>query len=236
MRGSTTPTLPGGPSRPPWTPSGQPYRRWLPGWQRFRRCIATRGAFALLVDTIEQGALRSPLATLDQSAFVPLDPDRCSAPASTKGRCRLSLWKLIDPWAQGTYCAGDLSRGERARKAGVPTAYGAGMARKKRAPPISYRPPAQMRDEFTARVRNSGLSINGYITRAVFAGDAPRTRPQPRLDRAMAATLLAQAAGIADQLSKFPEGTTERDEALRACREELLLIRTFLMQLAGREP
>lgn len=93
-----------------------------------------------------------------------------------------------------------------------------------------------MRDEFTARVRNSGLSVNGYITRAVFAGEAPRTRPQPQLDRATAATLLAQAAGIADRLAALPDGVAERDETLCACREELLLIRTFLMQLAGREP
>ena len=110
------------------------------------------------------------------------------------------------------------------------------MARKRRAPPISYRPPAKLLDEFTARVRNSGLSINGFITRAVFAGEAPRARSKPSLDRATAATLLAQAAAISDRLAGLPEGTQERDEALRACREELLLIRTFLIQLAGREP
>ena len=129
-----------------------------------------------------------------------------------------------------------MPRGERARKGGGPTAYGAGMARKKRAPPISFRPPANMRDEFAARVRNSGLSVNGFITRAVFAGEAPRTRPKPRLDGATAATLLAQAAAIADRLAAMPDDTPTREETLRVCREELLLIRTFLMQLAGREP
>jgi hypothetical protein len=118
------------------------------------------------------------------------------------------------------------------------------MARKKRAPPISYRPPEKLRDEFAARVRNSGLSLNGFITRAVFAGAAPRARSKPALDHATAAMLLAQAAAIADRLSTLPESASgdsqERDEAfdeaLHACREELLLIRTFLMQLAGREP
>jgi hypothetical protein len=110
------------------------------------------------------------------------------------------------------------------------------MARKKRAPPISYRPPAKLRDEFAARVRDSGLSISGFITRAVFAGIAPRARPRPALDRAGAATLLAQAALIADRLAAIPEGSEAREETLRACRDELLLIRTFLMQLAGREP
>jgi hypothetical protein len=93
-----------------------------------------------------------------------------------------------------------------------------------------------MRDEFAARVRNSGLSINGFITRAVFAGEAPRARPKPSLDRATAATLLAQAAAIADRLAAMPEGSEASEETLRECREELLLIRTFLMQLAGREP
>ncbi|WP_218669481.1 hypothetical protein [Hydrogenophaga sp. H7] len=110
------------------------------------------------------------------------------------------------------------------------------MARKKRAPPISYRPPAKLRDEFAARVRDSGLSVSGFITRAVFAGVAPRARPKPSLDRAAAATLLAQAAAIADRLGTLPQGSQEGDEVVQACREELLLIRTFLMQLAGREP
>lgn len=110
------------------------------------------------------------------------------------------------------------------------------MARKKRAPPISYRPPADLREEFAARVHASGLSTNGYITRAVFSGQAPRAKPKADLDRTAAATLLAQSAAIADRLSTLSDGTAERDDALRACREELLLIRTFLMQLAGREP
>lgn len=131
---------------------------------------------------------------------------------------------------------GLVPHGERARKEGAPTAYGAGMARKKRAAPISYRPPAQLREEFHRRVRNSGLKANAFITRAVFAGEAPRARPQSPLDRASAARLLAQAATIADRLSALPESPAERDEALSACRDELRLIRTFLMQLAGREP
>ena len=110
------------------------------------------------------------------------------------------------------------------------------MARKKRAPPVSYRPPADLREEFAARVHASGLTTNAYITRAVFSGQAPRSKPKPGLDRTAAATLLAQAAVISDRLTSVSDGETEREEALRACREELLLIRTFLMQLAGREP
>jgi len=110
------------------------------------------------------------------------------------------------------------------------------MARKKREAPVSYRPPAKLRDEFQTRVRNSGLSANAFITRAVFAGEAPRARPKTRLDRVTAATLLAQAASITDRLAGLSEGTPASDETLCACRDELLLIRTFLMQLAGREP
>lgn len=72
--------------------------------------------------------------------------------------------------------------------------------------------------------------------RAVLTGKAPRAKAKASLDRTTAATLLAQSAAIADRLSNLSDGTAERDDALRACREELLLIRTFLMQLAGREP
>ena len=168
---------------------------------------------------------------------MPLDPDRGFVPGDDQSEMSALPLETHRPFGAGDALRfAVMPRGERARKGGVPTAYGACMARKKRAPPISYRPPVSMRDEFAARVRNSGLSVSGFITRAVFAGEAPRARPQPRLDRATAATLLAQAAAIADQLAAMPDGTPERDETLRACREELLLIRTFLMQLTGREP
>jgi hypothetical protein len=129
-----------------------------------------------------------------------------------------------------------MPRGERARKGGAPTAYGGTMARKKRPPPISYRPPVELREEFVARVRSSGLSTNSYITRAVFSGQAPRAKPKPRIEASTAATLLAHAAAITDRLKALDDGTADRDEAIRGCREELLLIRTFLMQLSGREP
>ena len=85
-------------------------------------------------------------------------------------------------------------------------------------------------------MRNSGLSTNSFITRAVFSGQAPRAKPKPRIDGTTAATLLAHAAAITDRLAALDDDTPERNEAIRGCCEELLLIRTFLMQLSGRDP
>jgi len=39
--------------------------------------------------------------------------------------------------------------------------------RKKREAPISYRPPAALREEFFARVEKSGLSASGFITKSI---------------------------------------------------------------------
>jgi hypothetical protein len=108
--------------------------------------------------------------------------------------------------------------------------------RKKREAPVSYRPPEKLRGEFLARVRNSGLSINAFITKAVFAMSAPRARKAAPLDQKQAAALLAQAAVIADRLAALPGDESASEEGLRACRDELVLIRTCLMQVLGREP
>lgn len=109
--------------------------------------------------------------------------------------------------------------------------------RKKREAPVSYRPPAKLRDEFHARVENSGLPVNAFITHAIFAGDAPRARRKSGLDQRMAAMLLAQAARIGDRLGEpQPGSSVAYTTALRECRDELVLIRTCLMQLLGREP
>lgn len=99
MRGSTTPTLPGGPSRPPWTPSGQ----------RFAVAPTTR-------------SLRAPW-TMSKGLSRPLHPRpgglRAPGPRPVfrhrlrpKRRCRLSLWKPIDPGA-GRKSAGHAARGTR---------------------------------------------------------------------------------------------------------------------------
>lgn len=108
------------------------------------------------------------------------------------------------------------------------------MAGKKREAPISYRPPAKLRDEFELRVRNSGLSLNGFITRAVFAGEAPRARRKPPVEQADLAVLMALAASIADRLADQPEEAG--GAALSSCHDELVLIRTCLMQIMGRDP
>lgn len=110
------------------------------------------------------------------------------------------------------------------------------MARKKRQAPISYRPPERLREEFHARVGNSGLSINAFITRAVFLSAAPRARPKSALDQQMAAQLLSQAARIADLLGQAPPGSPAHAALVQEARSELIEIRSALLTLLGREP
>lgn len=93
-----------------------------------------------------------------------------------------------------------------------------------------------MRDEFRARVRESGLSISGFITRAVFGMKAPRTRPRPALREEMAAQLLSQAARLADLLGHAPPGSPAHAALLQDARAELVEIRAVLLALLGREP
>lgn len=110
------------------------------------------------------------------------------------------------------------------------------MARKKREAPVSYRPPVELREEFDARVRNSGLSINGFITASVFGQVAPRTRRVSPLDQQMLALLLSQAGQISTQLGAAPAGSPVTQAAVQQCRDELAVIRTVVMQVLRREP
>lgn len=111
------------------------------------------------------------------------------------------------------------------------------MPRKKRDAPVSYRPPENLREEFHARAVNSGLTINAFITRAVFGQAAPRTRRVSSLDQQLAAQLLSQAARINDRLQSATISPDLMQVALlQACRDELTEIRTCLMHVLGREP
>lgn len=110
------------------------------------------------------------------------------------------------------------------------------MARKKRQAPISYRPPERLREEFHALAEKSGLSINGFITRAVFGMSAPRAQRRSTLREEMAAQLLSQAARLADLLGQAAAGSPAHAAVLQEARAELVEIRSALLALLGREP
>lgn len=101
--------------------------------------------------------------------------------------------------------------------------------RRRREPPISYRPPEDLRAEFRARVETSGLSVNAFITRAIF-GSVPRRRSS--LEKQQLARLLAETASLRQRLEALPgEGEAGlQAETLAALRD----IRTLLMQAMGR--
>ena len=86
------------------------------------------------------------------------------------------------------------------------------------------------------RLELFGSAATGDFDPAGSASTAQSTAISTASADATSKANAAQAAAIADRLGTLQEGSQERDEVVQACREELLLIRTFLMQLAGREP
>lgn len=102
----------------------------------------------------------------------------------------------------------------------------------KRRAPISYRPPREREDEFYARVSESGLSVNAFLTDAVFG----RSRYRPAEMRKLA-QLLSACAVIRDALDALPEADHEvRAEVLAAIHAELSEVRAALLKLMGRKP
>ncbi len=103
---------------------------------------------------------------------------------------------------------------------------------KKRLAPISYRPPEKLRYEFYARVKNSGLSLNAYITQAVFGRDITNAV----IDKKSLALLLSQAARINGYLEEMGQGSTEAQNilTLEECRYELSEIRVAIIKALGK--
>jgi len=110
---------------------------------------------------------------------------------------------------------------------------------KKRASPISYRPPADLADEFKRRVEASGLSVNSFITRALFGANAPRAARTQHIEKQMLAQLLARSGAIRDALDEAVRAAgddTRLAEAVEKAATELEIIATALLKIMGRGP
>jgi hypothetical protein len=108
---------------------------------------------------------------------------------------------------------------------------------KKRDAPVSYRPPAELRDEFRRRVETSGLSANAYITRAIFNAAIPRGARRPAVEKQMLAHLLVRSAAIRDALDNASRvAETGAADAMKTACEELTIIRAAPMKMMEREP
>ena len=110
---------------------------------------------------------------------------------------------------------------------------------KKRAPPISYRPPADLADEFRRRVEQSGLSANAYINRAVFNAPIPRGARTPAVEKQMLADLLDRSGAIRDALDEALRVTgndARVAEGVAAAGKELEIIAAAVMKMLERGP
>ena len=102
----------------------------------------------------------------------------------------------------------------------------------KRPAPISYRPPKGMAEAFHARVAASGLSVNAFITEAIFG----RNRHRPD-ELQILARLRGKAAQISDQLHRIAfSGADENTLLIEAAQRDLAEIRTALLISMGRGP
>lgn len=110
---------------------------------------------------------------------------------------------------------------------------------KKRDAPVSYRPPAELRDEFHRRVEASGLPVNAYITKALFDLATPRRARRPPVEKQMLAQMLARSAAIRDALdatARVAGDEAGASDALRAACDELTAIRAALLKMMERAP
>lgn len=104
----------------------------------------------------------------------------------------------------------------------------------KREAPISYRPPCELREQFRARVEESGLSVNSFITAALFGENAPKPARRTSAARADVARLLAETALLNERLKAL---ASDADPALLAdALRDLREIRAACLRALGRSP
>ncbi len=103
----------------------------------------------------------------------------------------------------------------------------------KRKPPYSYRPPEDRRAAFERRVAESGLSVNAFITEAIFGRNRHRPAEMRLLSR-----LLGECAAIADLVRNVAksEDADRLTPLLEAIKILLTEIRSALFLLMGRKP
>ena len=107
----------------------------------------------------------------------------------------------------------------------------------RREAPISYRPPAALRDEFRARVEKSGLSVSAFITQAIFERKPPRQARRPVVEQKSLAHLLGEAAKIRDALTHLAQGEgAQRPDLYEQAVADLTEMRSALLKAMGRKP
>ena len=109
----------------------------------------------------------------------------------------------------------------------------------KREAPISYRPPKNLRTEFDARVKKSGLCTSAFITKAIFDVVPSRQSRRPPVEQKLLAQILAQAANINDQLNEIAltgGDNSNNSLSLETTLDELTVIRAALLKAMGRNP
>lgn len=105
----------------------------------------------------------------------------------------------------------------------------------RRQAPISYRPPEALKTEFHRRVEKSGLSISGFITKAIFDQMPPRQSRRSSFDKKQLARLLIEVGRIREQLTQLSSsdnGGTDIETAIA----ELSEIRNAILHGMGRAP
>lgn len=105
-----------------------------------------------------------------------------------------------------------------------------------RAAPISYRPPTELREAFRARVEASGLSVNAFITQAIFDQDAPRQRRRAPVEQQTIARLLAETARLHDRLGAVGVDAELNAALLEEVVRDLREIRAACLAALGRKP
>lgn len=108
------------------------------------------------------------------------------------------------------------------------------MTEKKREAPISYRPPHELLAQFRARVEESGLSVNAFITEAVFGASAPGPARRASASHADVARLLAETALLNERLKNL--ASDPDDALLEAAVQDLHEIRAACLKALGRSP
>ena len=110
---------------------------------------------------------------------------------------------------------------------------------KKRDAPISYRPPADLADEFRRRVEASGLPVNAYITRADLQRRHSARHPPSRRRKSKCSRICSPAPPRSGTLWTMPAASPARSrmiEAAEAAYAELKIIAAALMKMMERTP
>ena len=109
--------------------------------------------------------------------------------------------------------------------------------KRKREHPIPFRPPKELRHKLIMDAKRANMSLNGYLTFLCQDKPSPRQVRTIPIEKKLLGKMLVELANIKSVLIQIRDTQAQnKNELLKHCHDELILIRNAIFKALWRKP